>query len=67
MKPQYTEYAFPIQFDDGSSHFGMTLRDYFAAQALQGILASGEHMMNVREYAERAYMLAGAMMNERET
>ena len=39
--------AFPYREDDGMGgyvdHFGMTLRDYFAAAALTGLLASGNY------------------------
>lgn len=50
-------------------HHGMTLRDYFAAAAAQGIMASGnacpetaQHFANI---AEDAYILADAMLAER--
>lgn len=46
---------------------GMTLRDYFAAAAMQGAIASthgqGRHMAD--EYAESAYAIADAMLAER--
>jgi hypothetical protein len=33
--------AFPIGFDDGiTQYFGLTKREYFAAMALQGLLAT---------------------------
>lgn len=48
-------------------HEGMTLRDYFAAKAMQGLLAVGnpyaqsdEHM-----FARDAYVLADAMLAAR--
>jgi hypothetical protein len=46
---------------------GMDLRDYFAAQAMQGICASGPttEWSNIRLAAE-AYDLADAMMEARE-
>jgi hypothetical protein len=53
--------AFPA--DGGHITYGMTLRDYFAAKALQGMLAcpvqpqSGPDM-----YARDAYVLADAML-----
>jgi hypothetical protein len=49
-----------------NGHNGMSIRDYFAAAALQGMLAcpiqpqSGPDM-----YARDAYALADAMLNER--
>lgn len=53
---------------------GMTLRDYFAAKAMQGLLANGwcaeqreiAPNMGEREIALDAYRLADAMMKARE-
>lgn len=49
---------------------GMTLRDYFAAKALQGYLASfdpnGEPVEFATRIAEDAYALADAMLKVRE-
>lgn len=33
--------AFPLLYEDGGFQSSMTLRDYFAAKALQGILTNG--------------------------
>lgn len=57
--------AFP--HENVFSHRGMTLRDYIAAKALQGFLASP----NLRpakdsEAATAAYLLADAMLKARE-
>jgi len=41
---------------------GMSLRDYFAAKALQGLLANPSHTLEDQEYSEAAYMLADAML-----
>jgi hypothetical protein len=51
-----------------SGHSGMTLRDYFAAKALQGMLASGNlpKTMPDADIAECSYNLADAMMKARE-
>ena len=48
---------------------GMTLRDYFAAKALQGMLASGNlpKTMPDADLAECVYNLADAMLKARET
>ena len=43
-------------------HAGMSLRDWFAGQALQGMLANGERRQS---YAAEAYSLADAMLAER--
>lgn len=42
---------------------GMTLRDYFAAKAMQGMYARVN--WNVNDVAERAYKQADAMMEAR--
>ena len=47
-------------------HFtGMTLRDYFAAKAMQGLLASDVYAPRDK-FAENAYAMADAMMKARE-
>lgn len=53
--------AFPSVFDHDR---GMTLRDYFAAQAVQGLLAS-EVNAPLKVFAIRAYAIADAMMEVR--
>ena len=47
---------------------GMTLRDYFAAKAMQGLLARmGNDKMNVHDVlAQRTYQIADAMLKARE-
>ena len=47
---------------------GMTLRDYFAAKVLQGMLASGNlpKTMPDADIAECSYNLADAMLKARE-
>lgn len=65
--------AFPLDVQDNGSGFynqGMTLRDYFAAAALTGILANPETLKAVPpikhdERAEAAYKAADAMLKER--
>ncbi len=57
--------AFPRdhRFD---GHNGMTLRDYFAAAALQGLLAGRDILMEAEWLAADAYQFADAMIAERE-
>ena len=55
--------AFPRQ---PGGDTGMTLRDYFAAAALTGIIAKGEDEMYPGFRASEAYALADAMLKERE-
>lgn len=46
---------------------GMSLRDYFAAKALQGMLAEdGGGALNNKELAEFAYLVADEMLKARE-
>ncbi|MCA3152072.1 MAG: hypothetical protein ING77_12930 [Rhodocyclaceae bacterium] len=57
--------AFPFHhFDLAEGEGGMTLRDYFAAKALQGF-AAGPGGVNTEKYAQLAYRLADAMLAER--
>ena len=60
--------AFPraVQFDDAfiNGH-GMTLRDYFAAAALQGILANGGSA-RFDDDSTNAYLRADTMLKARE-
>ena len=54
------EKAFPNEFESS----GMNLRDYFAAKALQGLLASDVEA-SVVEFAVKSYEMADAMMKAR--
>lgn len=56
--------AFPITSGDLFAS-GMTLRDYFAAAALQGMLADKSKGYPHNEYASDAYAFADAMLEER--
>jgi hypothetical protein len=69
--------AFPTLFIEpeyGSGYKGMTLRDYFAAQALTGILGSGDAKLEniisdksaTAEFAQSCYIIADAMLKARE-
>jgi len=65
------ESAFPWQIDNGETmrgHKGMTLRDYFAAKAMQAMLTHPDSRADVDAsvYAKGAYVMADAMMKERE-
>ncbi len=46
-------------------HPGMTLRDYFAAKAMQGIMSDPDMTMSAAKVAEWAYMQADAMLEAR--
>ncbi len=45
---------------------GMSLRDYFAAKAMQGLAANGGiAVMKPSDYAINGYLIADAMLKER--
>ena len=67
--------AFPVWELNGKDQpemtgFGMSLRDYFAAKAMQGLLAAQVHGFNDRPakgpFASMAYEMADAMLKARE-
>jgi hypothetical protein len=59
MEKEIIEYAFPLT--DASD--GMTLRDYFAAKAISGIMAAQYFGGGSAEYcAEAAYIISDAML-----
>lgn len=59
------KFAFPsVQGDPSYVEEGMTLRDYFAAQAVIGVSAEG--IATAEQCARWAYELADAMMIARE-
>lgn len=65
--------AFPFIYDDPNKEIryvcqGMTLRDYFAAKAMQGFVSDSEWRvdMHPNETARAAYSQADAMLKARE-
>jgi hypothetical protein len=57
--------AFPHAHEDYEFQHGMSLRDYFAAAALQGLLANPEASATGSKLAAYAYRNADAMLSER--
>jgi hypothetical protein len=62
-----------VDEQDGISAFdgGMTLRDYFAAKAMQGMLATGDDYQDLLGdgwdwYAKASYAMADAMLKARQ-
>ena len=56
--------AFPSPYDDDE---GMTLRDYFAAKAMHGMISANIDVNGAREdLAREAYKKADAMIKARE-
>ena len=47
------------------SYGGMSLRDYFAGQALAGLCANGQAVGRMYAHPQAAYFLADAMLRER--
>lgn len=59
--------AFPTTlYDYGGETDGMSLRDYFAAKAMQGIMTDPNLSMSRDEVAEWAYRQADAMLKARD-
>ena len=67
MNRMYSEPAFPTS-NGGSPDDGMDLRDYFAAKALNGLLAAGRIQYGegcVTSLSEASYKIANAMLEAR--
>ena len=59
--------AFPANhFDLALGEHGMTLRDYFAAKAMQGAIAANGFYDDELQFAEWCYETADAMLKARE-
>ncbi len=58
--------AFPLYIPGSKADHGMSLRDYFAAQALAGAKASRYLCGTDNSLAIRCYEMADAMLAERE-
>ena len=64
MREDQKQQAFP---DDGN--FGISIRDYFAARAMQGMFSNSELTSVVNshdQFAELSYRMADAMLRARE-
>lgn len=69
--PKWHESVSDAGFQDIDFTMGMTLRDYFAARAIQGLFSSGHFKgtvfsENTAEVARVAYIMADAMLKARE-
>lgn len=56
--------AFPVNYQGSGTH-GMTLRDYFAGQALAGLLSREgfrENLMNTPEYQSETFASATSII-----
>lgn len=59
--------AFPVSMGSHNWREGMSLRDYFAGQALSGELAKADGYVTPDKLAEYAYQIADAMILARKT
>jgi hypothetical protein len=65
--PAFPHEYFDKQLNQGRVMHGMTLRDYFAAKAMQGFMANKSNPMHYQpeEDGQWAYMIADAMLKAR--
>jgi hypothetical protein len=69
VKPEDVPSAFPYWHSHeqaGVGHSGMTIRDWFAGQALMGMCASPTMQATNEQHALVSYALADSMLAERE-
>jgi hypothetical protein len=64
--PAFPHEYFDKQLNQGRVMHGMTLRDYFAAKAMQADMAAGVHENDFAWSAARSYKMADAMLKARE-
>ena len=58
--------AFPVTYGNDGVEHGMTLRDYFAAKAMQGVCANSKNKdVYSPDLANWSYEVADAMMEAR--
>jgi len=60
-----TAFPLPLGSETVEGQEGMTLRDYLAAKAMQGQLASGGASTFLDNIASRSYAIADAMLRAR--
>ena len=58
--------AFPYYHPDLGGAAGMTMRDYFAAKAMEADMIAGVHENDFAWSAARSYKMADAMLKARE-
>jgi hypothetical protein len=65
--PAFPTYEYQEKYGQIMAVGGMTLRDYFAAKAMQGLLSDGVgENADINIIASDAYLTADAMMKARE-
>lgn len=58
-------YAFPNKTESFTEQTGMTLRDWFAGQALAGIASDPDVDISIDDRAKWSYRIADAMLEAR--
>lgn len=61
------EMAFPVATIDGYTQYGMTLRDYFAAKAMQALFANTQCPFGKDDVVRNSYEIADAMLEARQS
>jgi hypothetical protein len=64
--PAFPQYGFDNIAEKFTSQGGMTLRDYFAAKAMEADMIAGVHENDFAWSAARSYKMADAMLKARE-
>ena len=64
MTDKTSEPAFPLQDASAFQFHGISIRDYFAAKAMQG-LTTDPSLVTYEDLAKEAYKIADAMMEAR--
>ena len=59
--------AFPVDPSISMHREGMSLRDYFAGLAMQGLIAGGAEFDEYTDYAKSAYLFADTMLEARKS
>ena len=58
------QYAFPFVWQAEGTEPGMTLRDYFAAKAMQALISNSNYDDTFSNFSKFAYEMADAMLAE---
>ena len=64
--PAFPTEAYDLERQTIVREEGMTLRDYFAAKAMQGMMSDGIHENDFAWAAAQAYKMADAMLKARQ-
>jgi hypothetical protein len=59
--------AFPGQLVNGEVHIGLTKREYFAALAMQGLLANSDIVVSIEEITKESVRYADSLLKTLES